>query len=123
MQKDNTYTFIDAANIFYTSKTLKYKIDFEKFFLYLKKLGSKKVFYYTGYDPNNQKQLKFLNKLTKIGFRIKQKPIKIIKNKQKRINKANVDVEMAIDVMNHVNRLKKVILVTGDSDFAYLILH
>ena len=121
-KKPATYVFIDAANVFYTSKTLKYKIDFERFYLYLTtNFNIQKIIYYTGYDPNNKKQLKFLKKLEEIGFLVRRKPIKIINARHKRLNKANVDVELAIDALVNQNNFNLMILVSGDSDFAYLI--
>ena len=121
-RKKTTYVFIDAANVFYSAKTLKYKIDFYKFIQFLKSsLEAKRVLYYTGFDPNNKKQTNFLRLLGNFGYVLKQKPIKVIKSGGNKIDKANVDVELAIDVILSLAKFDRLVLVSGDSDFAYLV--
>ena len=122
--KGKTAVYIDAANIFYASKTLKYKIDFEKLFHYFKdKYKVTKVSYYTGFDPENNKQIKFLDKLDNFGYAVIKKPLKKINNKRGRTlkEKANLDVELSIDAILDEGKYKNIVLVSGDSDFAYLL--
>lgn len=120
--KLKTGVYIDAANIFYASQTLNYKIDFEKLINFFdKKFNVRQVSYYTGYDPENKGQLKFLAKLDEFGYRVIRKPVKRINTSKKTIEKANVDVELAIDAIEEADLYENIILASGDSDFGYLV--
>lgn len=120
--KGKTAVFIDAANIFYASKTLKFRLDFSRLIQFFKiNLNIRQISYYTGYDPDNKGQLKFLAKLEAFGYYVVRKPVKKIKAKGKLVEKANVDVELAIDALEESLSYKNIILVSGDSDFAYLV--
>lgn len=120
--KGKTAVYIDAANIFYASKTLKYQIDFKKLIKYFgDNFNVDKIFYYTGFDPQNNKQIKFLDKLDKFGYRVIKKPIKKINKKGIYKEKANLDVELSIDAVINEGKYKNLVLVSGDSDFAYLL--
>ena len=120
--KGKIAVFIDAANVFYASKTLKFRIDFKKLIRFFQtNRAACRVSYYTGYDPDNKKQLKFLARLEEFGYRVVRKPVKKIRSKGKIVEKANVDVELAIDALEESSSYKSLILISGDSDFAYLV--
>ncbi len=115
VEKQKAHVYIDAANMFYSQKTIGFEVDYKKFFKFLfEKYNAKKINYYTGYNPENIKQLKFLAKLETFGYRVIRKPIKIIKTKKKIIEKANVDVELTIDAMQEKNQYDTVVLASGD---------
>ena len=121
------WVFIDAANIIYSQKTLGWKVDYEKLIKYFKdncNLG--KIIYYTAYDPDNQKQKRFLDKLEIIGIKVRKKPLKLISETnadEEYIKKGNLDVELTIDVIEDKDKYNTIILMSGDSDFAELIKH
>lgn len=120
--KNKTEIYIDAANMFYSQKTMRFKIDYQKLYAFLDKaFNVRSVIYYTGYDPENVNQLKFLSKLEEFGYKVVRKPIKHINSGHKRIDKANVDVELAIDAVIDCELYTNFILASGDSDFRYLL--
>ena len=92
--------FIDAANIFYSQKTLGWKVDYEKFLSYWGKTGEiTGAYFYTAVISTNQKQLKFFKALEKIGYTVITCEVKIIKDNKKTIQKGNFDVKLAIDIV------------------------
>ena len=47
--KGRVYVFIDAANIFYSQQTLRWRVDYKKLKEYfLKECDLKEIFFYTG---------------------------------------------------------------------------
>ncbi|MEK6901153.1 MAG: NYN domain-containing protein, partial [Nanoarchaeota archaeon] len=63
--KGKVYVFIDGENVFYSQRTLGWKISYHKLMEYFKKECGKstKCFIYTGIDEANTKQKKFLDML------------------------------------------------------------
>lgn len=118
-----TAVFIDAANILYSQKDLGWKIDYQKLKNYLEKqIDLAGLYFYTGFVGNYKKQLKFLRKLRKIGYKVRTKKVKFIKlNNGKHVLKGNLDVEMALDTIDDIDDYQTAILLTGDSDFACVI--
>ena len=121
--KGKVYIFIDAANILYSQQTLKWRIDYTKlidFFQSQCDLG--KIYYYTGKVGAKEKQLKFIEKLEKLGFYVISKEVKFIKISAKKfLPKANLDIELALDAFRYRSKYQTIILLSGDSDFSYLI--
>ncbi|MEK7482342.1 MAG: NYN domain-containing protein [Patescibacteria group bacterium] len=115
--------FIDASNILYSQKTLGFRVDYAKLKNYF--MENMEVFgfyYYTGKVGKFEKQLKFINRLEDLGFRVLAKEVKFVKiNQDKRIPKGNLDVELALDAYRLADSYQTLILCSGDSDFAYLI--
>ncbi len=125
--KGRTYVFIDASNIYHSQKTLGWKIDFLKLKKYLENnTDLVKIFYYTAYDPRYKKQRKFLDFLEIIGYIVRKKKVKFIKNSNKEeggFHKGNLDVELTIDAMENKDKFQTFILFSGDSDFEAVIKH
>jgi len=75
--KGKTAVFIDAANIFYSQRTLKWKISYTKLKSYFEKeCQLTKVFIYTATDIERQNQSKFIAMLQRNGFIVRTKPVK-----------------------------------------------
>lgn len=125
--KNRVSVFIDASNIYYTYKKSGWKIDFEKFLNYLKEETElQEIYYYTAQDFNSEKQTSFISFLRKIGYKIRSKKVKFIKNKNKNLkitgfHKGNLDIELTIDILETKNKYDTLILVSGDSDFEPLL--
>ena len=118
--KGRVYVFIDAANVFYSQKTLGWRISYEKLMQYFKKeCGEKtKCFIYTAYDENRQSEQKFLDMLDINGCILRTKAIKKIQisaNRNK--HKGSLDVELALEMVELADKYDTAILVSGDSDF------
>ncbi|MFH1030292.1 MAG: hypothetical protein V1770_03480 [bacterium] len=61
--KGKVYIFIDSANVFYSQRTLNWRISYSRFMKYLKKECGEnlKCFIYLAYDENKEKERKFLD--------------------------------------------------------------
>lgn len=118
--------FIDAANIFYSQRTLGWRVDYEKFLAYWNFKGKVTgAYFYTAVISTNKKQLSFFNALEKIGYVVIKREVKIIhdrKNK-KTLQKGNFDVKLAIDIILKTKDFDTAILASGDSDFEPLVEH
>lgn len=125
--KNRVVVFIDASNIYYSQKKLKWQIDFKKFLEYLKtEVDLREIYYYTARDFNFAKQTKFISFLEKTGYKVRSKKVKFIKNRNREIekdgfNKGNLDVELTIDVLEDKDKYDTIILISGDSDFEPLL--
>jgi len=123
--KGKVFIFIDASNIFHDQKSLKWNIDFKKLLEYFKDetdLG--RIFYYTAFDPEYKKQKKFLDFLDIIGFKVRKKAVKFIRDTENDLggfHKGNLDVELTIDAVHNRDNFDTFVLFSGDSDFEYLI--
>jgi uncharacterized LabA/DUF88 family protein len=79
---------------------------------------------YLGSVENGRfKNQHFIKDLRESGFRVVAKKFKKIYNKGRIKHKADFDVEITYDACRHIWRREcdKIILVTGDSDFTYLV--
>jgi uncharacterized LabA/DUF88 family protein len=108
--------FIDGANLFYAIQELGIRIDYTKFLKYL--VGDDTLFraiYYTGVEVTDEKQRGFLLWMRHHGFRVVSKPVLQRPDGSK---KANLDVEMAMDIVSLAGQYDTVVLVGGDGDLA-----
>ena len=125
--KGKVSVFIDASNVYYSQRKLKWRIDFRKFLDYLKKeTDLREIYYYTARDLSFEKQTKFISFLEKIGYKVRSKNIKFIKNKNEKESKdgfykGNLDVELTIDILETKDKYDTMILISGDSDFEPLL--
>src|SRR4030042_4523679 len=125
--KNRVSVFIDASNIYYSQKKLKWQIDFCKFLDYLKnQTNLQEIYYYTARDFESEKQNKFIYFLEKTGYKVRSKRVKFIKEKNKQpgkdgFHKGNLDVELTIDILETKNNYDTLILISGDSDFEPLL--
>ena len=86
--KGRASVFIDASNVYHSYKRLKWKIDFRKFLDYLnQELDLQEIYYYTARDLSFAKQTKFITFLERIGYKVRSKKIKFIKDKNKEVKK------------------------------------
>lgn len=111
--------FIDGNNLFHAAKTLGIEVDYARL---LKILCSGdrllRAFFYTGVDENASKQVGFLLWMRRNGYRVVEKELKIYPDGTK---KANLDVEIAVDMLSLVDKYNTAILVSGDEDFSYAV--
>jgi len=121
--KGKAAVFIDASNIYFSQKTLKWRVDFKKLIEYLRKETDLwQVFFYTAYDSSHEKQRKFLDFLELVGYKVRTKKVKFIKNKDGGgFHKGNLDVELTVDAVHNKDKFGSFLLFSGDSDFEDLI--
>lgn len=116
--------FIDAANIFYSTQTLGWKLDYQKFLDYWRRKGKLTgAYFYTAVISTRIKQLKFYKALERIGYEVITRELKIIKDKRNKVivHKGNFDVKLAIDIVLKAKEFDIAILVSGDSDFETVV--
>lgn len=123
--KGRVYVFIDAANIFYTQRTLGWRISYEKLKQYFKdecRRDLNKIFVYTATDSGRPQQKKFLDMLNTNGFIVKTKEVKRIRVAKGVYEwKGDFDVELTMDVMDNIKEFDTAVLLSGDSDFAPIV--
>jgi len=112
----NVAVFVDVANIFYAAKAAGVDID------YVTMLKSAtagrdlvRAYAYTGLDPDNENQRNFHDFLRRHGYKVVSKDIR--KYGDGKV-KANLDIELVVDMMKTARNLDIAIIVSGDGDFA-----
>lgn len=62
------------------------------------------------------------NALREFGFKVIEKPVKWFDGEDgERVSKANADLDLAVDLLMQCERLDRVLLVSGDGDFARVV--
>ena len=111
--------FLDGANCFYTQKKMGWNIDAEKLLDYCKEYGEVvEATYYTGVSAETN-QKKYHDKLAYIGYALVTKPVKTMYDQTtgQTTQKANLDIEIVLDMFNMIDRYDMAILISGDGDF------
>lgn len=114
--------FLDGANFFFMQKeALKWFADPKKLLDYIGKKGEiVDAFYYIGQDaPPEAKQQAFLDALPSMGYTLITKQIKTIYDSKTGTTKrkANLDIEIVLDMFNTIEHYDMAVLVSGDGDF------
>ncbi|CDN15794.1 hypothetical protein RintRC_0065 [Richelia intracellularis] len=111
--------FIDGSNLFYAALQLGIEIDYAKLLVLLTRDSRLlRTFFYTGVDRTNEKQQGFLLWMRRNGYRLVTKDVVQFPDGSK---KANLDVEIAVDMLNLAPYYDTAILVSGDGDLAYAV--
>ena len=111
--------FIDGNNLFHAARSVGVEIDYAKFLNFLR--GDSPIlraFFYTGVDEKAERQQGFLLWMRRNGYRVVEKELKTYADGTK---KANLDVEIAVDMLSLADKYDTAVLVSGDEDFAYAI--
>ena len=117
-QDERIGIFLDIQNVYYAAKdNFGAKIDFRKLTDSITK-GRKNVIsnaYLINSDTDNTN---FVNFLKQLGYNIVSKDLK---KRSDGSAKGNLDIEMAMDILNGKDKLDTVVLVSGDGDFVALV--
>ena len=114
--------FVDAANVELAADRVKKKIDWNKVVELLTK--DRRLIRAVSYSPTHDdpgvsmETQRFVEPFLDSGFKIVTKPLKRFADGT---IKANVDIELALDIMLMCDRLDVVCLVSGDGDFQHLV--
>jgi uncharacterized LabA/DUF88 family protein len=117
--------FIDGANLFAAARALAFDIDYKRL---LQLFGSKgrliRAFYYTALieDQEYSPLRPLVDWLDYNGYSMVTKPTKEFTDAMgRRKLKGNMDIELAIDVMEMAQSLDHIVLFSGDGDFRRLV--
>src|ERR671927_508500 len=117
--------FIDGANLYATTKTLGFDIDYKRL---LKEFQSRghlvRAFYYTAMvDDQEYSSIRpLIDWLDYNGYRVVTKPAKeFVDSLGRRKVKGNMDIELAIDALELAPYINHMVLFSGDGDFRSLV--
>ena len=116
---DRIAIFIDGSNLFYAASHLNIEVDYRRLLSTL--VGDRRLlraYFYTGVDPQNEKQRGFLLWLNRHGHRVVSKELMHMPDGSR---KANMHVEMAVDMMRIAEYCPTVTLLGGDGNLAYAL--
>ncbi|MEK7586455.1 MAG: NYN domain-containing protein [Patescibacteria group bacterium] len=112
----NNYAFIDGQNLYFSLKSIGWKVDYKRFRVYLKeKYSITRAYIFVGFLPDYQQ---FYNFLQSAGFIIVFKPV--LESKDGKI-KGNCDAELVLQTMIDLPNFEKALIVSGDGDFYCLV--
>jgi uncharacterized LabA/DUF88 family protein len=122
---DRLALFIDGANLYSAAKGLGFDIDYRKLLEEFRKRGVLvRAYYYTALveDQEYSPIRPLIDWLDYNGYTMVTKPTKEFTDAMgRRKLKGNMDIELAIDVLEMAEHLDHVILFSGDGDFRRLV--
>ena len=117
--------FIDGANLYAAAKALEFEIDYRQL---LDWMGDRsrlvRAFYYTAlFEDQDYSPIRpLVDWLDYNGYTIVTKPVKEFTDQHgRRKVKGNMDIELAIDMMEIVSNVDHIVLFSGDGDFRRLV--
>jgi uncharacterized LabA/DUF88 family protein len=117
--------FIDGANLYATSKSLGFDMDYRKLLKYFQKRGYLlRAYYYTALieDQEFSSIRPLIDWLDYNGYKVVTKPAKEFTDAMgRRKIKGNMDIELAVDAMELVDVVDHYVLFSGDGDFRVLV--
>ena len=123
--QDRVALFIDGANLYATARALGFDIDYKRLLdVFTRKCNLVRALYYTALieDQEYSPIRPLVDWLDYNGYTMVTKPTKEFTDAAgRRKVKGNMDIELAVDVMEMVDRLDHVVLFSGDGDFRRLV--
>jgi uncharacterized LabA/DUF88 family protein len=117
--------FIDGANLYATAKTLGFDIDYKRLLGYFRKRSRLlRAIYYTALidDAEYSPLRPLIDWLDYNGYKVRTKPAKEFTDPMgRRKIKGNMDIELAVDMMQLADGLDHIVLFSGDGDFRSLV--
>jgi uncharacterized LabA/DUF88 family protein len=114
--------FIDGNNMFYAQQKIGWFFDPRRVLDYFVRSQPNvelvNAFWYTGIkDPNDQRA--FRDALINLGYTVRTKLLKEYRDEDsgRYSQRANLDIEIVIDMFNTVGQYDRLILFSGDGDF------
>ncbi len=111
--------FIDLGNLYFAARKLSIRVDYTRMVEVLTK-GRRllRSFAYAGVDPQNPESQGYLTWMKRHGFRVVTKHLRRFPDGTV---KANLDVELAIDMLMIAPHIDTAVLISGDGDFVRLV--
>lgn len=117
--------FIDGANLYATARALGFDIDYKRLLeLFNRDCRLIRAFYYTALveDQDYSPIRPLVDWLDYNGYTMVTKPTKEFTDAMgRRKVKGNMDIELAIDVLEMAEHLDHIVLFSGDGDFRRLV--
>lgn len=111
--------FIDGSNLFYAATHLNIEINYTKLLRCLtKKRKLLRAYFYTAIDNTNKKQQGFLLWMRRNGYRVVAK--ELIEHPDGS-RKANLEVELAVDMLTLARYCDTLVLLSGDGELTYAV--
>ncbi len=112
--------YIDVQNLQATFEKFNQHVRYDKFLNYLREKHGEpfKAVCFVPYNPEDQHRKRLIDALALMGYRVVTKQIKHLPDGSV---KANMDLEICLEVIKASNYLETIILVTGDGDFVPLV--
>jgi uncharacterized LabA/DUF88 family protein len=124
-QQERIALFIDGSNLYAAARALSFDIDYKRLLeLFAAKGHLIRAFYYTALieDQEYSPIRPLIDWLDYNGYTMVTKPTKEFTDASgRRKIKGNMDIELAIDVMEMAEHLDHVVLFSGDGDFRRLV--
>ncbi|MCB1423654.1 MAG: NYN domain-containing protein [Nitratireductor sp.] len=124
-QREKIALLIDGANLYATSRSLGFDIDYKRMLRYFeKKAYLLRAYYYTALieDQEYSSIRPLIDWLDYNGYRVITKPTKEFTDASgRRKVKGNMDLELAIDALELADTVDHFVLFSGDGDFRYLV--
>ncbi len=124
-EREKIALFIDGANLYATAKSLGFDIDYKRL---LQEFQSKgyllRAYYYTALaDDQEYSSIRpLIDWLDYNGYTVVTKPTKeFVDASGRRKIKGNMDIELAVHVMEMVDSIDHLVLFSGDGDFRSLV--
>lgn len=117
--------FIDGSNLYAAARALNFDIDYKRLLaVFSGKCRLVRAFYYTAMveDQEYSPIRPLVDWLDYNGYTMVTKPTKEFTDSAgRRKIKGNMDIELAIDVMEMADKLDHIVLFSGDGDFRRLV--
>ena len=121
----NIALFIDGANLYATTKTLGFDVDYKRLLKEFQGRGNLlRAFYYTAIieDQEYSSIRPLVDWLDYNGYTVVTKATKeFIDANGRRKVKGSMDVELAVDAMELAEHIDQMVLISGDGDFRPLV--
>lgn len=114
--------FVDVQNVFSTVRHLNpnARINYQALIEFF---GQSPEYYttftaFSSYDPEREEQRRFIMALALMGYRVITKPLKRLPSGE---IKANMDMEIAMEILETAQHLDEIVIISGDGDFVPLV--
>jgi len=124
-QVEKSALFIDGANLYATTKSLGFDIDYKRLLREFQSRGYlMRAFYYTAVieDQEYSSIRPLIDWLDYNGYTVVTKATKeFVDQTGRRKVKGNMDIELAVDAMELAEHIDQMVLFSGDGDFRSLV--
>jgi uncharacterized LabA/DUF88 family protein len=113
--------FCDVENVVSTFALIKQKVRFERLLNFVKEESEREgkiLWKAVAFVPKKESHENLINALSFQGWRVITKPVRTLPDG---FIKANMDLDMAIEILQTSPYLEEIVLITGDGDFVPII--